>query len=198
MSDPEDLGPDSKTELSPASEAALSRALSAAWSPAELASERHERLLSAALEDPFAPPSEAEVEAAEALRLALEGDRGSGDAALARALAHAVVPSEAEPRRAERSLEHALTAPKSRPNVVFVTFGVLAATLSLAAAFALVALPVRESPPFNRPSPALSRSLGPTLGADAQNLSATARMDRIASVRARDLRENRYLAWGVR
>jgi hypothetical protein len=80
-----------------------------------------------------------------------------------------------------------------------VAFGTAASGLALAASIALVVGSAR------RPEPAValreltpSRSLAPLLDADAARLSASERIDRVASVRARELRENRYAAWGVR
>lgn len=189
MSDPD--------ELSPEQAAVIAAALVAAQRPSELSPQRHERILRAALEDPLAPPSATELEAAEQLRAALETGGVNEEAALARALTLAVGKGEPAPAAAAaRALERAAAA-RPRANVVFVSFGLLSSALAVAAAIALVLKPVQETPTPRQEPPALSRSLGPVIGPDAGELSASERMDRIASARARDLRENRYLAWGV-
>jgi hypothetical protein len=206
--------------LDPAVEAELAEALRAAYAPAELSPETHARLLAFALEDPFAPASADELRESERLRQALEtGDEGHADAALARALRSAVSPpplagkarerAEASVRRqdtAEASAPSRRSSAEPRRNVVFVTFGALA--LAAAAGFALMlARPSAE--PANTaalvvasaaPAPALlqSRTTGELFHERFEASATTARIDRITSARARDLRENRYAQWGVR
>jgi hypothetical protein len=74
--------------------------------------------------------------------------------------------------------------------------------LAAAAAVLLTLSPQRES---RAPSPDLqvlalaqSRSTAPLFRATASALAPSSRIDRIASVRERELRENRYALWGVR
>ena len=198
-------------------ERALSEALAAAWRPAPLDEARHERILEVALEDPFAPPSEEELVESDRLRRALSGEGSHPEAALAEALrAASRGPSEAA---IERALERAEPSKKpgsggagGRGTVVYAAFGGAGAALALAAAVALLVLPSgkREAPrrapvaasavsPAGTSGLALSRTTAPLFeGSDFETAASTARMDRISSVRARDLRRNRYALWGVR
>src|SRR5687768_7876699 len=96
----DDLPPSSGSEqplLDPGSEARLRALLRAAWSPAEIDPERNRTLIELALEDPLAPPTEAELIESERLRDALEGKADHPDAALARALRAAVAPRAQAP-----------------------------------------------------------------------------------------------------
>ncbi|HEX6767066.1 MAG TPA: hypothetical protein VF103_16330 [Polyangiaceae bacterium] len=186
-------------ELDEASERALGEALRSAWAPAPIDPRRHAELLEQALIDPFAPASEEEARESERLRQALEtGDESHADVRLLRALAAADRPlplspeasakAGAEPERAKRS---------SGTNVVYVTFGV--AVLAAAAAFTLVvgggfgAAPAAKA---ERLVP--SRSTTDLFEHEFAQGETTDRIDRIASSRAHDLRENRYLMWGAR
>jgi hypothetical protein len=208
--------------LDPADEAELAEALRAAYAPLPLSSERHAALLAFALEDPFAPASAHELRESERLRQALEtGDDGNADAALARALRSALSPpalarearerTEAAVRVGSRPLE--ANAPVSqekaaepRRNVVFVTFGALA--LAAAAALALLLARPSAEPPASAefaltstaraPELLQSRTTGELFHERFEAGATTARIDRISSARARDLRENRYALWGVR
>jgi hypothetical protein len=178
-------------------------AVRAAWAPAALDPDRHDRILREALEDPFAEPSAEELREAEGLRQALEEGGEHEHAALVRALTHALGGARLEPEAAERALDKALAtppaSPRARSNLILVTFGVAASSLALAASVALVVGSAKrpESTVALRDF-APSRSLAPLLDADASQLTASERMDRVASVRARELRENRYAKWGVR
>lgn len=197
--DPRAAADDSAPLLSPEESARWSEAVRAAISPSEISPERHERLLREALEDPFAEPSAEELREAEALRVALDEGGHHEHAALARALGHALGPSEVEPETAQRALETAIRPAASGSNVIWLAFGAAASGLALAAAVALVIGSTRQlEPTVARHELAPSRSLAPLLDADAQRLSPSERMDRMASARARDLRENRYATWGVR
>jgi hypothetical protein len=188
---PNDDG-DAEAPLEPAEEAALAQALRAAYAPPELDRERHAELLRMALEDPFAPASDEELRESERLRRALDdgGDDHPG-AVLARALAAAVSPTALPEPTAERI---ASRATRTKPNVVFVTFGALA--LAAAAGFAL--LVARPGGHANEP-PGLARSrTTQTLFREPFEAGRTTeRIDRIASAREHDARENRYALWGV-
>jgi hypothetical protein len=207
--------------LGAAEEAELAEALRAAFAPTELSRERHAALLAFALEDPLAPASADELRESERLRQALEtGDDGHADAALARALRSAVSPpplAGATRERAEAVVRQRGDAPEPnspksrsaaepRRNVIFVTFGAVA--LAAAAGFALMlARPSAESAPSAdlaltnappRPELLQSRTTGELFHERFEAGATTARIDRITSARARDLRENRYALWGVR
>ncbi len=161
-----------------------------------------------------APPSDEELEAARALAEALEG---RGDAAFAGALRAAYDPAALDPARHEALLERAL-AP--RGNVVRLddrrraaarrALGLGGATgvMAAAAALALALWPPgkRESAPPSAAAPALA--LAPALAPSrstqelfdepfARSGGGSARIDRIAQARSRDLRQNRFRRWGV-
>jgi hypothetical protein len=183
--------------LEPADEAALAEALQAAFAPGELDASRHAEILSFALEDPLAEPTEDEVRASERLRVALESDETSHpDAALARALRAATSP---EPLAAEQARRLAASATPRRPNVVYVTFGAVA--LAAAAAFALLIVRPGSLPGgagASQTALARSRTTQDLFHERFEPGQASARIDRIASARARDWRENQYALWGVR
>jgi hypothetical protein len=196
-----ELAPEER--LAPELEAELAEALRSAFAPAPLSPERHAEILALALEDPFAPASAEELRESERLRRALdEGDESHPDALLARALKAAAEPAalaaEAE-GRARAGVVAAADRPRTRGNVVYASFGALA--LAAAALFALwFALP--QSKPVTsaaaRPALVQSRTTGALFREPFEPGQATARIDRIAASRSRELRENRYALWGVR
>ncbi len=187
-------------QLDAAEEQRLASLLKSAFAPGEIAPARHERLLLSALEDPFATPSPEEVVDSERLRRALDGDGDHLDLVLARALSTAYAPSGAPPK----VRPPATLTTKSRPaaKVFYVRFGGVAAALAAAAAVLFVISTHHNSPEASVPElPALalvqSRSTA-VLFQTAAVGPPSARIDRIASVRERDLRANRYAMWGVR
>jgi len=186
--------------LSPELEHELELALRAAWQPREIDPARHEKILDLALEDPLAPPSPEELVESERLREALEGRGEHEHLTLARALAAAVRPKEPQ---------NPVPVPEPRPRVIYVAFGAATALLAAAAAFALVigSLSRPEPTAAGAAAPvATAATTGPSLSRSSAALfqepftleGTTARMDRISAARERELRENRYLAWGVR
>ncbi|MEO7033713.1 MAG: hypothetical protein ABI548_07525 [Polyangiaceae bacterium] len=191
-------------------EARLSALLKHAFAPTEIDAARHERLLLAALVDPFAEPSPEELVQSERLRRALEGEGDHADLALARALANAYAPSAVAPQvdaPAARSAGSAIAsslasaAPKrASAKVFYLRFGGIAAALAAAAAV-LLAIRARpnHAPAPDLPALALvqSRSTAALFQADSAG-PPSARIDRIASLRERDLRNNRYAMWGLR
>lgn len=203
--DEDDLSP-----LPPEQEAALLTALSAAWRPSELSPSLNERLIEMALEDPLAPPSEAELVESERLRGALDDGTPHEDAALLHGLRAGVGEGFEEDLRdaaLERALERALPSdarkaePKRRSNVIYAVFG--AGSLVAAAAAALLLVTTRAQAPqaslAEAPSEyARPRSTATLFSERFDTQDTTARMDAIASARSRDLRDNRYAAWGVR
>ncbi|MEO6600166.1 MAG: hypothetical protein ABIQ16_09865, partial [Polyangiaceae bacterium] len=192
-------------ELDPSEERRLSELLESAYAPAEIDPARHERLLLAALEDPFAPASAEELVESERLREALAGHGGHEDLALARALASAFAPGTGAPS-AVPMLELAPTgAPKRAPkrregNVILLRLAGGGAALAAAAAVLLAILPSpgpESTPDLRAFTLAQSRSTAPLFEPDSAG-AASSRIDRIASLRRRDLRDNRYALWGVR
>ena len=188
-------------ELDASEERRLSLLLRHAFAPSELDPERHEQLLSAALEDPFAPASPEEIVESERLRRALEGHGDHPDLALARALAQAHSPGSSLPRISPEAVLKA--APRRPAKVIAYRFGGAAALLAVAAAVLLAIAPGverdAEAPNAVPDLKALaqSRSTAPLFQADSAG-PASARIDRIASSRERELRDNRYALWGVR
>jgi hypothetical protein len=180
----------------------LELSLRAAWSPGAIDPARHEALLELALEDPLAPASAEELVESDRLRRALEGDGNHPHLGLARALAAA-----SRPALPERALPVPEVPPApARGRVVYVAFGAASAVFAAAAAVALLVGGLRRSEPQAASAPAL---IAPAALATSRSSSAlfqepftlegtTARIDRITSARERELRQNRYLAWGVR
>ncbi len=196
MTEPKDL-----EALPPALEHELEVALRSAWQPQELSRERHERILELALEDPFAAASPEEIAESERLRQALDGQGHHEHLPLAVALAAAVRPA-APSARPQLAAAPSAAAVRARPRVVYVVFGAATAVLAAAAAVALVLGSVSgESSSVRQTAPtalSTSRSSAPLFDERFTLEGTTARVDRIASVRERELRQNRYAGWGVR
>lgn len=200
------LSPEEAEELTPAEAERWLTALVAALRPGELSESENERLIALALEDPLAPPSEEELAESARLRDALANGPPHEDAELLAALRAPFAPEGAEDEHAAEAALDELTreaapAPRRRGNVIYAAFG--ASSLVLAAAAALV-LSIgglsRKSEPAAPPvaqALAKPRSTAP-LFENHFDGNTTARIDLIASVRSRDLRDNRYAAWGVR
>lgn len=175
----------------------LAQALRAAWAPAPLDASIQKRLIEMVLDDPLAPPSSAEHEQAERLRQALEGpETDRPDAALASALKSAYAPTALDGRR-ERALRDA-TSPAS-PKIWLV--GALATALAAAATWLVWVSSSRSTetmaPRVAVPHIYLSRSTTPLFDERFEVGAASARLDRIAAERARELRDNRFAVWGL-
>lgn len=184
--EPEELAP-----LDPAVERELTEALRSAWNPAPLDPAVHRRILEAALEDPFAEPSEEEVRESARLRRALDGDDASHpDVELARALRSATKPANAGAVPLPRA------AARSTGRLVYATFGAVA--LAAAAAFALFVTRPQSEPAVAARTLRASRPTGELFAERFKTGTTTDRIDRIATAREHDLRENRYAMWGVR
>ena len=187
-------------ELDPAEERRLSTLLRHAFAPSEIDAARHERLLLAALEDPLAEPSPEELVESERLRQALDGHGDHEHQRLARALSAAFAP------KLERPLpepQHEVK-PRVGPSrvVILYRFAAVTAAVALAAAvlLRLTPAPRKSSPPaadLAILALAQSRSTAALFQASAAS-APSERIDRIASARSRDLRDNRYTLWGVR
>ena len=178
------------------------------------------------LAEPDAPPTEEEREAAERLRLELEGGSpefrprpgrggdgpsppGRAEAELAVALRAAWEPSDLSVeehrslvQRAESALDRRSKGGSGRAgwgSLVRVTFG-RAAVVALAASVLLVLWRGDPSTPIeSRPVLAASRSTQALFQERfAPTGGETARIDRIAMARAADLRDNEFAKWGVR
>jgi hypothetical protein len=200
MSDPTERDSEQAApELDAAEELRLSELLRNAFRPAEIDPQRHERLLSVAFEDPFAEPSPEELVESERLRHALDGRGDHDDLRLARALSAAFAPSIDQPL-AEPVLK---AKARTRPGqVIFYRFA--AVTTALAVAAAVLLRLTSHAPESSTTAPDLttlalaqSRSTATFFRADSAG-APSERIDRIASVRSRELRDNRYALWGVR
>ncbi len=191
----------------PAPEIELALALRSAWDPASLSEDESRAVLDAT-------PSAEEQALALALRDALAARREpratDGHAVhLARALRSAFSPSAIDSGEhrlivdaALASMPVASTAPAKltaakdgRQTVVRVAFGALAGGLALAASIILVVTfaPTRSEAPL-----AKARTTQPLFAEPFKAGETSARIDRIASARASDFRDNRFTKWGVR
>ncbi len=201
---PDELELGEEPELLPEVEEGLFQALAAAWQPREIDPAVNEALIAAALEDPLAPATEDELVASERLRRALEGEGDDPDAELARALRHASAPKALDELSRERVLRKSLGggARARRGAVIYVGFGAVAAIATLAAALLLFLKPALDHGGAGALARdlALSRSTAALFKSpdDFDGPATTSRVDRIASSRARELRQNRYAMWGVR
>jgi len=197
--------------LPPEEEQALLAMLEAALRPTELDPRVNQRFIELALEDPAAEPSPEELLEAARLRDALDQGTPNADASLLRAL-RAPFSAASDENDAGDSAAHAralaalpssTTRPRrSQANVVYAIFG---AGSALAAAAAVVTLFV-GAPRGGSPAPASveasvyvkPHSTAPLFAERFQTGDTTARIDLIASARGRELRDNRFAAWGVR
>jgi hypothetical protein len=192
----------SDERLDPEVEQALAEALRSAWAPAQLDPALNEQLIEAALEDPLAPASEAELVESARLRDALDGRGAHPDADLARALRNAGSPEPLPEPRVEQLVATA-TRPQRTGNVVFVAFGAAALTAMAAAAAAMLfVFPAeRDEAPAAMAAPltiAQSRSTAALFSEKFETAQTSDRIDRIADARSRELRQNRYAQWGLR
>ncbi len=186
--------------LDAAEERRLSALLRHAFAPSEIDPVRHERLLLAALEDPLAEASPEELVESERLRQALDGKGEHEHLHLARALSAAFAPSLDRPLLEPKL---AAKAPERRTGqVIYYRFAAVASVLAVAAAVLLRL--TSELGQGSRPAPDLaslalaqSRSTAALFQADSAG-APSERIDRIASARGRELRDNRYALWGVR
>jgi hypothetical protein len=181
--------------LPPEQEAELLEALEAALRPAQLDPAVQQRLIEMALEDPLAPPSEQELVESARLRDALEQGDHHEDQGLLTALRSANQPHE-DRAAVESAVKGALQ--RRRGNVVYAVFGGASALLAAAAMLMLFIGTAAKEAPAPAADYARPRSTAPLFTERFETEGTTARMDRIASERSRDLRDNRYASWGVR
>ena len=200
---------------SPEIELALS--LRAAWDPGALSADESRAMLDAT-------PSAEEQELALLLRDALDArdakatsatkhDAAASAAAtvqLAHALRSAFAPAAIDatehraivdaalakmPAKLEKPASNVI-AMKRRATVVRVAFGFVAGGLALAASVVLV---VTSAPGPGAEAPlAKARTTQPLFSEPFKAGETSARIDRIASARAADFRDNRFTKWGVR
>jgi hypothetical protein len=196
----------------------LAEALRAAASPGHLDEGDLDAILARAMGDEDAPPTRAEALAADRLRAALDGAARelSGDHAIVAELRAASRPGAIDPAVNDRLIEAALdrAAPRAaviplarrmRPRrIAPITMAALAGVAALAASIALfLGRPDVAPPSAARLAPELIRARSAQDLFDAatpfpRSGEESARIDRIASSRAADLRKNRFAKWGVK
>lgn len=183
-------------------DAELARSLRAAYVPDALEEAELRSLVLAAL-DP------AEVEAARALRDSLQdASIPSAGAELARALGAAWAPKEISEQEHRAIVAKALEGmPKREParvvalgraRSVRIAAAVVTGGLALAASVFFLLQPKALQPSPGEAPLARARSTQPLFGEPFKPGEASARIDRIASARASDYRDNRFAKWGVR
>jgi hypothetical protein len=186
-----------------AQDQAFADLLSLTYGPPELSPQAQERLLSLALEDPLAPPTEKERAEGRRLRRALEGGPMSRDAELARSLAFAAGRADYDIAAVlRRSATMAGVASARRSNVIYVAFGAAAVAAAAAALLVLSLFPVNRPALVAAPDAeevmVSSRSTAPLFQEKFALGKASERVDLIVAARSRDLRANRFTAWGIR
>jgi hypothetical protein len=159
--------------------------------------------------DPDAPASAEEVAAADALREALASSSTNEAAEFARALSLSHDPRPIDGTEHRALVEGAIAridARRARARSVRARAAIVGVTgsLALAAAIALVvgraSLDAESAPSSSSLEPLVpARSTQPLFREPfARTGGESARIDRIASARTADLRDNRFAAWGVR
>jgi hypothetical protein len=194
----------------------LALALRAAWAPSALSADESRAMLDAT-------PSAEEQDLAVQLRDALASNANATATApatlqLAQALRAAFAPAALDETEHRAILDAALAkmpataarktpaqlekqastvvAMKRRATVVRVAFGFVAGGLALAASVVLV---VTNAPgPGSEALLAKARTTQPLFSEPFKAGETSARIDRIASARAGDFRDNRFTKWGVR
>jgi hypothetical protein len=184
--------------------AELSRALRAAASDSDIARADHEALLALTLGDDVADFSDDERRAADTLRQALAGEGVDPLAELAEALRCAAEPRAIDQLSHERLIQLAFMRAAMRrsaasPGPRRVAF--VMAAVAAAAAITLVVL--QPEAPVATPSPTLILSHSTAALFDVHKPwprvgGESGRIDRIAQVREKQLRANRFAAWGIR
>ena len=188
------------SDTSPEVELALS--LRAAWAPSAISVDESRAVLDAT-------PSAEEQVLAVALRdsLARKHEPRAGDpeaAQLARALRAAFSPQELDLASHQAIIDVALAKMPARvvaigtarARVIRIAFGVVTGGLALAASIVFV---VTSAPTHGNEAPlAQARTTQPLFSEPFKPGETSARIDRIASARASDFRDNRFTKWGVR
>ena len=180
----------------------LARALKTSIDPKAIEDDAHDALLDRALanEDPDAPPTPDEIAASERLREELD-DPGSQhpDVLMARSLRHVAAPKPIEAATHRKILDRTLGEARAR-NIRTVW---ISALFAAAAAIALWLIPIGKQSDENG-APDVSAGLIRVHAADdlfaepfPEGQHTSARIDRIASARGRDLRSNHFAKWGV-
>lgn len=206
-------GDDDAALLSEQAELELAEALRAAYQPVDLPDRLNQALIELALEDPFAEASEEEQAESERLREALDLGVDHPLADLARSVQVAADPGRIDTARNDQLIAAALRDAQisQRPSggkLIRVSFGTIGAVLAAAAGVLIWFQTLGQAPSdtssasveaqqLSQPL-AISRSTGPLFHEKFDTKQTSARVDRIASARSRELRNNRYASWGAR
>jgi hypothetical protein len=190
-------------DVAPEVELALS--LRSAWDPGSLSADESRAVLDAT---PSADEQLLATSLREALASGAEPAGGDADTAhLAHALRSAFAPKALDDAEHRTIIEAALAkmpgarviaigSRTTRTRVVRVAFGIVTGGLALAASIVLV---VTSAPPHGSEAPlAKARTTQPLFSEPFKPGETSARIDRIASARAADFRDNRFSKWGVR
>jgi len=189
----------------------LALVLRAASAPASIDGALHDAMIEEALgargarDDDEAPTNEERAAATE-LRDALRAPRGERPDAplveLADALHAAHRPRDIEPLRNEALIARALgrsSGLRRRGRVIPVVTAAIVMAAAAAASFALFVRPSGDASVAEAPELQRSRSAGELFDTPFPRVGGeSARVDRIASARAAELRQNRFALWGVR
>ena len=208
----------------PAPEIELALALRAAWSPASLSEDEsramldvtpsaEEQALALALRDAIAERRDPRATDAPAVHLARALRAAFSPSAIDDAEHRRIIDAALASMPAAKSTPVRLTAAKDgraaqaseaktgevitlrrRQTVVRVVFGAVAGGLALAASIVIV---LTSAPPHEAPL-AKARTTQPLFSEPFKAGETSARIDRIASARASDFRDNRFTKWGVR
>lgn len=182
-----------QARLGPEIELALS--LRAAWDPSALSTDENRAVLDAT-------PEAEELEAAVALRDQLDTNplvaalRSAYDPRAIVEAEHRAIVEAALAKMPVQQKKGADVVVLRRRNVVRVAFGVVTGGLALAASIVLF---VTQAPTRSHEAPlARARTTQPLFSEPFKAGETSARIDRIASARASDFRDNRFTKWGVR
>lgn len=184
-----------------AGEEPLARALRAALGEAALPD--HDALLARALGGPVdAPAAPAEAEAAAALATGLASPSRAAEEphelVLANALRSAWSPRELPPLKNELLVTRALATKPRTPRRRAFAFVAGALALAASVGLALRALPSGTAPGADLATVRSTAELFDPMTPFPRQGGTSERVDRIATARASELRENRFAAWGVR
>ncbi|AKV02093.1 hypothetical protein AKJ09_08756 [Labilithrix luteola] len=187
--------------------AGLAQALHAAWSPSEIDPEEHRALVEACLDAADdAPPTEEELAAAERLRASLDSrtprapDHAEAELALSLRAAWSPEPLTESAHRVvvddALAAKNVVVALPARRAIVRRFYAGAAGVVALAAGL-LLWLNMSDHASGEAPL-AAARSTQSLFDEPFKPGETSARIDRIASARSSDFRENRFAQWGVR
>lgn len=147
-------------------------------------------------------PNQREREAAERLRTAFDGALDHPLLDLAQALKSAYAPTILDSGQSASAVTQALGGRSylhSSPGRAWpLGMGLLAMAAGAVLWFNAQRQPTSVTPTIQAAQLAQSRTLSPLFAETIEHASPTQRIDRIYAVRSRELRQNRFVTWGVR